>query len=316
MVQIGAFSQGPRRCGWNDAAGFAPGDMAGKGKRVVPLTRPTDPPYRTPITGFASRDEAVALCAKLKAAGRAVSSSDRAASSGVAPARASGGRRRRFPRCGSVGSSSLAQCRNACQVRALTDALRAAVDRPTQPGLNRQEAGVWQRLGPALARYPPRAPSRPSPARPGGAVRRWFASARLMAHDLPAWRQRRIARRCWTARPAPHDIIGDRPMARRRATWPPWGGRRRRACWPERSCGDQAHSGHGRATADSQRGRCGVGSEPGRAGGAGLRAVQGAWRHGPWPWTAHVLYPAVDAAAPGHDLAVGDRASDSGAIRL
>jgi len=73
MVQIGAFSSKDLAdAGWNDAAGFAPGDMAGKGKRVVPLTKADGSTlYRTSITGFASRDEAVALCAKLKAAGRA-----------------------------------------------------------------------------------------------------------------------------------------------------------------------------------------------------------------------------------------------------
>jgi SPOR domain len=72
MVQIGAFSsQDLADAGWNGAAGLAPGDMAGKGKRIVPLTKADGSTlYRTSITGFASRDEAVALCAKLKAAGQ------------------------------------------------------------------------------------------------------------------------------------------------------------------------------------------------------------------------------------------------------
>jgi SPOR domain len=72
MVQIGAFSSKDLAdAGWNDAAGLAPGDMAGKGKRVVPLTKADGSTlYRASITGFASRDEAVALCAKLKAAGQ------------------------------------------------------------------------------------------------------------------------------------------------------------------------------------------------------------------------------------------------------
>ena len=72
MVQIGAFSSKDLAdAGWNDAAGFAPGDMAGKGKRVVPLTKADGTTlYRTAITGFATRDDAQALCAKLKAAGQ------------------------------------------------------------------------------------------------------------------------------------------------------------------------------------------------------------------------------------------------------
>jgi hypothetical protein len=72
MVQIGAFSSKDLAdAGWNDAAGLAPGDMAGKGKRVVPLTKADGSTlYRTSITGFASHDEALALCAKLKAAGQ------------------------------------------------------------------------------------------------------------------------------------------------------------------------------------------------------------------------------------------------------
>jgi len=71
LVQIGAFSsKSLADASWNTAAGVAPGAMAGKGKRVAPITRPDGTTlYRTAITGFASRDDAVALCAKLKAAG-------------------------------------------------------------------------------------------------------------------------------------------------------------------------------------------------------------------------------------------------------
>jgi SPOR domain len=72
VVQIGAFSSKDLAdAGWNDAAGLAPGVMAGKGKRVVPLTKADGTTlYRTAITGFATRDDAQALCAKLKAAGQ------------------------------------------------------------------------------------------------------------------------------------------------------------------------------------------------------------------------------------------------------
>ena len=71
-VQIGAFSsEALADKGWNGAAEAAPGDMAGKGKRVVPVTKADSTVlYRTAITGFASREEASALCAKLSAAGK------------------------------------------------------------------------------------------------------------------------------------------------------------------------------------------------------------------------------------------------------
>jgi hypothetical protein len=70
-VQIGAFSS-PAQAdqGWSGAAGIAPGPMAGKGKKVVPVTVDGRTLYRTFVTGFASHDAAQALCDRLKAAGR------------------------------------------------------------------------------------------------------------------------------------------------------------------------------------------------------------------------------------------------------
>ncbi|HEX7758357.1 MAG TPA: SPOR domain-containing protein, partial [Caulobacteraceae bacterium] len=71
FVQIGAFSsQALAEKGWNDAARIAPGAMAGKGKHVEPVAKDGGTLYRTAITGFASKDEARALCDKLKAAGK------------------------------------------------------------------------------------------------------------------------------------------------------------------------------------------------------------------------------------------------------
>ncbi len=68
-IQIGAFSsQRQADEGWSAAAAAAPGPMAGKGKRVAPFTRGGETLYRTFITGFASREAAVALCARLQAA--------------------------------------------------------------------------------------------------------------------------------------------------------------------------------------------------------------------------------------------------------
>jgi len=70
-VQIGAFSsQAQADQAWSAAASAAPGAMAGHGKRLVPLSRDGATLYRTFITGFASRDAALALCDRLKAAGR------------------------------------------------------------------------------------------------------------------------------------------------------------------------------------------------------------------------------------------------------
>ena len=70
VVQIGAFSS-PALADkeWSKAAAVAPGAMAGKGKRVVAVAKDGDTLYRTAITGFASRDQAQALCDRLIAAG-------------------------------------------------------------------------------------------------------------------------------------------------------------------------------------------------------------------------------------------------------
>ena len=70
VVQIGAFSsEALADKEWSKAAAVAPGAMAGKGKRVVAVNKDGATLYRTAITGFASRDQAQALCARLQAAG-------------------------------------------------------------------------------------------------------------------------------------------------------------------------------------------------------------------------------------------------------
>jgi cell division septation protein DedD len=70
VVQIGAFSsESLADKEWSKAAAVAPGEMAGKGKHVVAVTRDGGTLYRTSITGFASRDQARALCDRLQAAG-------------------------------------------------------------------------------------------------------------------------------------------------------------------------------------------------------------------------------------------------------
>jgi SPOR domain len=71
-VQIGAFSsESLADKSWNDAEGVAPGSMAGKSKKVVPVTKADGTTlYRTAITGFTSREDAQALCDRLKADGK------------------------------------------------------------------------------------------------------------------------------------------------------------------------------------------------------------------------------------------------------
>ncbi|HTI67435.1 MAG TPA: SPOR domain-containing protein [Caulobacteraceae bacterium] len=71
-VQIGAFSSTALADkGYGDIAKAFPGPMAGKSKRVEPVTRDGQAPlYRGLIGGFASREAAQAFCNTLKAAGR------------------------------------------------------------------------------------------------------------------------------------------------------------------------------------------------------------------------------------------------------
>jgi outer membrane biosynthesis protein TonB len=71
-VQIGAFSsQALADKGWSDAAAIARGAAAGKGKSVEKVAKDGHTLFRTQVTGFASRGDATAFCAKLKAAGKA-----------------------------------------------------------------------------------------------------------------------------------------------------------------------------------------------------------------------------------------------------
>jgi hypothetical protein len=71
QVQIGAFSSPAlAEKSWQAAAGLAPGEMAGKGKRVAQVSKDGATLYRTAVTGFDTRRSALALCAKLTAAGK------------------------------------------------------------------------------------------------------------------------------------------------------------------------------------------------------------------------------------------------------
>jgi len=71
-VQIGAVSSTALAdAAWKDAVRIAPGLAAGKGKGVEKIDKNGHVLFRTAVTGFASKTEAAAFCAKLKAAGKA-----------------------------------------------------------------------------------------------------------------------------------------------------------------------------------------------------------------------------------------------------
>lgn len=71
-VQIGAVSSTALADkAWSEAVAAAPGLAVGKGKGVERIDRDGKTLYRTSVTGFASKTDAAAFCAKLKAAGKA-----------------------------------------------------------------------------------------------------------------------------------------------------------------------------------------------------------------------------------------------------
>lgn len=71
VVQIGAFSSmAQAESGWDAAARSAGSAMAGKSRRIEPVEKDGQTLYRTSVVGFASKDEARALCDRLKSAGR------------------------------------------------------------------------------------------------------------------------------------------------------------------------------------------------------------------------------------------------------
>ena len=70
-VQIGAVSSTAlAEKAWKDAVAVSPGLAAGKGKAVEKIEKNGGTLYRTAVTGFASRADAQAFCAKLQAAGK------------------------------------------------------------------------------------------------------------------------------------------------------------------------------------------------------------------------------------------------------
>ena len=72
VVQIGAVSSTDlAEKAWRDAVAAAPGLAAGKGKGVEKIEKNGGTLYRTSVTGFASKADAQAFCARLQAAGKA-----------------------------------------------------------------------------------------------------------------------------------------------------------------------------------------------------------------------------------------------------
>jgi hypothetical protein len=73
VAQIGAYSSNDLAAkGWTDLAQAFPGDMAGKGKHFEPVVAADGKTlFRAAVTGFGSKTDAQAFCAKLKAAGHA-----------------------------------------------------------------------------------------------------------------------------------------------------------------------------------------------------------------------------------------------------
>ncbi len=71
VVQIGAVSSTALADkAWKDAVAAAPGLGAGKGKSVEKIEKNGGTLYRTAVTGFSSKADAQAFCAKLQAAGK------------------------------------------------------------------------------------------------------------------------------------------------------------------------------------------------------------------------------------------------------
>jgi hypothetical protein len=71
VVQIGAVSsKALADKAWKDAVAVSPGLAAGKGKGVEKIEKNGGTLFRTSVTGFASKADAQAFCAKLQAAGK------------------------------------------------------------------------------------------------------------------------------------------------------------------------------------------------------------------------------------------------------
>ena len=187
------------------------------------------------------------------------------------------------------------------EVRALTDSIREAIGNARTPVLVDQEGGRVQRLtSPHWRKYPSAATFERVAASAEGADRLAWLGARLMAHDL---REVGITVDCLPVLDAPqpgsHDIIGDRAYSRDPANV----GRLGRAAAEGLLAGGvlpviKHIPGHGRARADSHLELPVV-----EASREELERVDfppfKANADLPLAMTAHVVYTALDPAAPG-----------------
>jgi beta-N-acetylhexosaminidase len=186
------------------------------------------------------------------------------------------------------------------QVRALIDALRAAINRPDAPVMIDQEGGRVQRLGPPhWRRYPPASAFAALPLPPSGQREAARLGARLIAHDLAAVG---VDVDCAPVLdiPAPgaHDVIGDRAYA---DDVERVGVLARAICEGLLAGGVlpviKHIPGHGRATADSHERLPVVDvsrEDLERVDFAPFRMLSDM----PMAMTAHVLYAALDATQP------------------
>lgn len=187
------------------------------------------------------------------------------------------------------------------QVRALVQSFRDCVGRPDAPVLIDQEGGRVQRLGPPHWR---RYPSGRAYGLAGGGDplrRRELArlGGRLLAHDLKALG---ITVDCApvldTPSPGAHDVIGDRAYGRDWATVAELG---RAVCEGLLAGGVlpviKHAPGHGRAGADSHLDLPVVDAPYEELERTDFRPFR-ACSDMPMAMTAHVVYPAIDAAGP------------------
>ncbi|TAN54887.1 MAG: glycoside hydrolase family 3 protein, partial [Magnetospirillum sp.] len=187
------------------------------------------------------------------------------------------------------------------QVRVLVTALRASVGRADAPVLIDQEGGRVQRLRPPHWRKAP----------PGEPFARLAARDPAAAHEALRLNFRLIGREladlgidvdCAPVLDVPvagaHDVIGDRAYGRTAALVSALAGEVMEGLLDEGVLPVIKHiPGHGRAMVDSHLALPVV-----EASRAELEAQDfppfHALRHAPWAMTAHVVYTALDAAAP------------------
>lgn len=182
------------------------------------------------------------------------------------------------------------------QVRALTAALRACIDRPDAPILIDQEGGRVQRLGPPLwPAYPPgEVYGRLHDSEGEGADFAWLGG-RLIAHDLAALG---VSVDCAPVADVPvrgaHDIIGDRAYGDTPEVVAALAGAFARGLMAGGVLPIAKHiPGHGRARADSHKTLPVVETalaELDATDFAAFRALKGL----PMAMTAHVVFAAID----------------------